>query len=94
MANNRGPESDDPVEQALLTFLRSANLGLVHVGDYRKFDQFTVTAYENGDKWEASRVKQRLDEYGLKEKVVVKVQLVDELVRRFEIGIEVLLIGA
>jgi hypothetical protein len=50
----------------------------------RRFDEFTVTAYENGNQWKEKDVERRLLAYGMTD------ELMKRLLKRFEIGIGVL----
>jgi hypothetical protein len=84
MTKNCGPKPDDSVELTLWIFAEQANFSLLHVKDLGRFDEFTVTAYENGDQWKAKDVEKHLLGYGMKD------ELVKQLRNRFEIGIDVL----
>ena len=81
---DRKAKADDRVEQALARFLESANLGILHHLDKEKFDEFTVTVFENGNRWKVKDVERRLLDRRLKKEIL------EELLSRFEIGIEVL----
>jgi hypothetical protein len=84
MPRDCGPKPDDPVELTLWHFAKQANFSLLHASDERRFDEFTVTAYENGNQWQEKDVERRLLGYGMAD------ELVKRLLNRFEIGISVL----
>jgi len=79
-----GPMPNDLAQQALWRFVTAANLDLLHPLDIKRFDEFTITAYENGNQWKSADVETQLTKYG------VQREIVKDLLVRFGVGIEVL----